>query len=492
MIIKKDQEEIQSFLSDASNFKGNCSAVYFPSNKDEVCEVIVTAAEQNQRITVAGNGTGLTGARVPAGGIVLATDKLNRIIEINEAELYAVVEPGVILKDLQTAVEEKNLFYPPDPTETSCFIGGTVAANASGAKTFKYGPTRNYIEELEIVLPDGGILNLKRGEQKADSLSMAVCDNNGKNYNIPLPDYTMPAIKNASGYFIKPGMDAIDLFIGSEGTLGVITKIKLKLLPLNKNIISCVVFFEDEIDALNFIDKSREISYKNKAESGKQEARALEYFDYYSLKFLSADFPQIPASAKGAVWFEQEVVNNNEDELLEQWLEVILEFNGNEEAVWFAANENERAKIHEFRHAISSKVNEYISHNNLRKLGTDVAVPDDKFREFYFDCKKLVEDEKFNYVAYGHLGNSHIHLNMLPENEERVLKGKEVYRAICRRAIEMNGTISAEHGVGKIKTDYLVDMYGLENVKKMAALKKIFDPHLILGIGNIIPEHLLQ
>jgi len=491
MIIKRDQEEIQSYLNDASNYKGNCSAVYFPSNLKEVRDAVLEAADQKLQVTISGNGTGLTGSRVPTGGIVLATEKLNKIIEINENELYAVVEPGVILKDLQTAVEEKNLFYPPDPTETNCFIGGTVAANASGAKTFKYGPTRNYVEELEIVLSDGSILELKRGSQKADGLNLSISDSVGKVYSLSLPDYKMPEVKNASGFYVKPGMDAIDLFIGSEGTLGVITKIKLKLLPLNKNIISCVVFFDDENDALNFIDKAREISYLNKNIPGKQEARALEYFDYYSLKFLSSGFPQIPESAKGAVWFEQEFEAGNEDALLEQWLEVILEFNGNEEAVWFASNENERARIHEFRHAISSKVNEYISHNNLRKLGTDVAVPDDKFREFYFYCKQIVEAEKFNYVAYGHFGNSHVHLNMLPENEERFLVGKEVYRAICRKAIELKGTISAEHGVGKIKTDYLVDMYGIDSVVKMGEIKKVFDPGLMFGIGNIIPERLL-
>ena len=491
MIIKTDQEEIQSYLNDASNYKGCCSAVYFPANTGEVCEVMRTAKEQNMRVTISGNGTGLTGSRVPDGGIVLATEKMNRIIEINEEALYAVVEPAVILKDLQDAVEEKNLFYPPDPTETNCFIGGTVATNASGAKTFKYGPTRDYVEELEIVLPDGGVINLKHGEQKAENNILKIADDKEREYIIDLPAIEMPSVKNASGFYVKPGMDAIDIFIGSEGTLCVITKIKLKLLPLNKNIISCVVFFDDENDALNFIDKSREISYKNKNQAGMQEARALEYFDYYSLKFLSSEFPQIPASAKGAVWFEQEVISDNEDEMLEKWLEVILEFNGNEEAVWFASNENERAKIHEFRHAISSKVNEYISHNNLRKLGTDVAVPDDKFRELYFYCKEIVEADNFNYVAYGHLGNSHIHLNMLPENEARFLRGKELYKAICRKAIELNGTISAEHGVGKIKTDYLIDMYGEENVKKMGAIKKIFDPELILGIGNIIPERLL-
>lgn len=490
MIIKTDQEEIQAYLTDASNVKGNCSAVYFPENAEDVKAALAEAEKMNARVTVSGNGTGLTGSRVPSGGIVIATEKMNRIIELNREELYAVVEPGVLLSDLQKTLEEENLFYAPDPTETNCFIGGTVATNASGAKTFKYGPTRNYVLELEVVLADGGVVFLKRGENTADNLNVKLTDDKGREYKFSLPEINMPAVKNASGYFIKPEMDVIDLFIGSEGTLGVITKIKLRLLRLNRDIISCVVFFNQENDALDFVEKSRSVSYKNRETSGKLDARALEFFDEKSLKFLSEDFPQMPAEAKAAVWFEQEITENNEDELLEQWLELITEFNGNEESVWFASGESERAKIHEFRHAISSKVNEYISRNHLRKLGTDVAVPDENFRELYYYCQNLMTSRGMRSVAYGHFGNSHIHLNMLPENEARFSEGKELYKDICKKAVGLKGTVSAEHGIGKIKTDYLIYMYGEEVVRKMGSLKKELDPGLKLGIGNIISESL--
>jgi D-lactate dehydrogenase (cytochrome) len=491
MVIKNDKEEIQSFLTDASNFKGECDAVYFPENAEEVKEILIRTLAENKRVTVAGNGTGLTGARVPKEGIVISTEKLNRIIEINEKEFYAFVEPGVILSDLQGRLDELNLFYPPDPTETNCFIGGTVAANASGAKTFKYGPTRNYIAELEIILPDGETLNLKRGFVKADGLKLSLKSESGKEYNLMLPDFKMPDVKNASGFFIKPDMDAIDLFIGSEGSLGVITKIKLKLLAKPGAIISCVVFFEDENRGLDFIEEGRTVSFKNKNQENKIEARALEYFDDNSLRFLAPDFPNIPEGAKAAVWFEQEAGEENEDELLEQWIEIIQKCGGNEELVWFAVNEKDREDIHKFRHAISLKVNEYIARNNYRKLGTDVAVPDDQFREFFFWCGKTVRDENIDYVAYGHFGNSHIHLNMLPDSQDKFEKGKYLYKKICQKAVELKGTISAEHGVGKIKADYLIEMYGEEVVRQMGRVKKVFDPQLILGIGNVVREDLL-
>lgn len=491
MIIKKNQEEIQSFLSDASNYKGSCDAVYFPASLNDVKEVLKESAEKKVKVTIAGNGTGLTGSRVPTGGIVLSTEKMNKIIEINKEEHYAVVEPGVILKDFQDAVDECGLFYPPDPTETNCFIGGTVATNASGAKTFKYGATRNYVEELEVVLPTGEVAELKRGADKSEGLSLSFNDSGGKKHNIMLPDIKMPEVKNASGFFIKADMDAVDLFIGSEGTLGVITKLKLKLLDKTDKIISCVVFFETERDGLDFVDKARQASYENKNGKSGIESRALEYFDGNSLKFLQPDFPNIPSNAEAAVWFEQEAKPETEDTLLEEWLNLIVECNGNEESVWFAGNEKERKDIHFFRHAISSKVNEYISHNNLRKLGTDVAVPDNKFREFYFYCRKIVSDAGINFVAYGHFGNSHIHLNMLPADEVQFLKGKELYKAICMRAVQLHGTVSAEHGIGKIKTDYLLEMYGEQNIKEMAKIKKALDPYLMLGIGNVFASEML-
>jgi D-lactate dehydrogenase (cytochrome) len=489
MIIKTEQDEIQNYLIDASNTKGFCEAVYIPENVSEMGGIIKEANEKKHSVTISGNGTGLTGARVPKGGIVISTEKLNKIIEINFEENFALIEPGVLLSELQDAVNSKGLLYPPDPTERNCFVGGTVATNASGARTFKYGPTRNYIEELEIILPDGDFLNLNRGENFADDLSLSLKTSSGKNIKLTLPDYEMPKVKNASGYFCKRNMDAIDLFIGSEGTLGVITKIKLKLLPLPANEISCVLFFDSEQNALSFLSKAREESYKNRElkKIDAIDAAALEYFDENSLKFLINDYPNIPVNAKAAVWFEQQC-NDNEDDLLELWINLFLDYNGKDEDAWFAMTEKDKENIIGFRHSISTSVNEYITRNNFRKLGTDVAVPDDKFIDFYYAIKKEVETENLNYVIYGHLGNSHVHLNMLPKTEEEFTKGKELYKSICSHAISLGGTFSAEHGVGKNKRGYLVEMYGQENVNKMRLLKKTFDPNYIFGVGNIFEK----
>jgi D-lactate dehydrogenase (cytochrome) len=490
MIIKTNPDEFENFVIDASNFKGNCDAVYFPESIEEVVPIFKEATTKKTKVTIAGNGTGLTGARVPQSGIVIATDKLNKIIEINQKEFYAVVEPAVLLSDFQKELKQQNLFYPPDPTETNCYIGGTVATNASGAKTFKYGPTRDYVIGLQVVLADGEEIDLEREKQKAIGYDLELTTQSGKNILLQIPDYTSPAVKNASGYFVKPNMDAIDLFIGSEGTLGIITKIKLKLLPQPEDTISCVLFFDDEITALNFLEEARNTSYENRKNvvNYNINALALEFFDERALKFLAKDFSAIPENVQAAIWFEQESTADTFDTILEAWNNLMQTHKVNEETAWFAFSNADKEKIKDFRHAISWKVNEYVARNNFRKLGTDVAVPDKVFRDFYFTLQNWAKQSNIYFVSYGHFGNSHIHLNLLPKNDAEFNEGKKLYKQICEEAVRLGGTISAEHGIGKAKRDYLLMMYGESNIRKMATLKKSLDPNLILGIGNIFEE----
>jgi D-lactate dehydrogenase (cytochrome) len=487
MIVKKNQDEIQNYLVDASNFKGSCDIVFIPENEIELRELIKDLYESNTPYTISGAGTGLTGGRVPENGVVVSTERLNKILEINTNEGYVIVQTGVYLSDLINELKNVGYFYPPDPTEKNCFIGGTIANNASGAKTFKYGATRNFVLELTVMLPNRELIFLKRGEYlaKANSLNLkTLC---GKIYNIFIPDIFLPLTKNACGYYLRSGMDAIDLFIGSEGTLGIITSAKLKILPLPEKIISAVCFFKNEFDAIKFIDEAREISYQSRYEysSDKIDALALEFFDNYSLKFLSEDFSNIPSEANGAVWFEQEANSENEDKFIEQWLELILKHNGSDEFVWLATNEKERNEIKNFRHAISYKVNDHISRNNLRKLGTDVAVPDNEMINFYQYLLSTMKTSDLKYVLYGHLGNSHFHLNLLPESESQFLKGKEIYKSICLKAIELKGTVSAEHGIGKIKREYFYQMYGKNIVNEMKYIKLTLDPKNLLNKGNL-------
>jgi len=490
MIVKRNPDEFQNYLSDASNYQGCAEAVYLPENQAEIVSLVKQCNRDGVRLTVSGNGTGLTGARVPEGGIVVSTEKLNKIIELNPHDKFVCVQPGMILKDLQENVEAQNLFYPPDPTERNCFVGATVATNSSGARSFKYGPTRDYVIGMRGVLPTGETLSLKRGQIMASGDAFSFQSDQGSPYMFTMPKFKMPQTKNASGYFCKDNMDLMDLFIGSEGTLGIITELKLRLLPLPEKILSCVVFFEQEKDALCFID---EVRTKTKSDSSlegdKIAVRGREYFDRRALDFLRPDYPGVPENTC-AVWFEQELAEN-EDLLIAAWLALIQKHHADPDRAWVAVERKDLEKFKDFRHAISWKVNDFVARHGLRKVGTDVAVPEDQFLSFYRWMTELVARHHLAFVVYGHFGDCHTHLNMLPKNQQEFDQAKKLYLEICSEAVHRQGTVSAEHGIGKLKRDYLLLMYGEPVIRQMAALKRIFDPNRILNIGNLFEERYL-
>jgi D-lactate dehydrogenase (cytochrome) len=491
MIIKKNPDEFQNYLSDASNYKGTAEAVYLPENEEEIIELVKKCNVDKIRITVSGNGTGLTGSRVPEGGVVVSTEKMNKIIEFNEGGKYLRVQPGIILQDLQDYVEEKKLFYPPDPTERNCFIGATVATNSSGARSFKYGPTRDFIIGMKIVLPSGETLSMERGKIFAAAYTFSFSTDQGTKYEFSIPQLEMPDTKNVSGYYCKKGMDLIDLFIGSEGTLGIITELKLKLLPLTEKILSCVVFFASEEDAFNFIDEARAATQSaSSGQKNKISARGLEFFNKLTLNFLRPDYSAIPEDTC-SVWFEQEVTTTD-DELTAAWLNLIKKHHADTETSWLAVDKKKQEQLKDFRHAISPRVNEAVARRGLRKVGTDVAVPVESFQSFYKWMIAMVEHNNMEYVVYGHFGNCHTHLNMLPKDQDDFIKAKKIYAEICSEAVRLKGTVSAEHGIGKMKREYLLMMYGEKVISQMAKLKLVFDPNRILNIGNIFEEKYLQ
>ena len=476
MHTKSNPDEIQSFLSDASFIRdGYADRVFFPETVDDVSEILSAANRDRTPVTVSGAGTGTVGGRVPFGGIVLATDRLNRIKSIENDR--AVAEAGVILADFQRAVDRQGLLYPPDPTERGCFLGGTVATNASGARTFKYGPTRNYIEGLKLVLASGEVLALRRGEKDfLKLLSEHGC-------KIPLPNYRPPATrKNAAGYFVSPNMDALDLFIGSEGTIAVICEIETRLVPKPQGLLSGVVFFANESNVLAFVGD---------AKRGAVDARALEFFDNESLNFLRQKYPEIPAEAVGAIFFEQETTDQTEAAILNKWLALLDQHHAFTDS-WFATNEQDQARLREFRHQLPVLMNEWFAHYRQRKVSTDMAVPDEAFPGLFDLYKQTLRHSGLRYTIFGHIGDNHVHVNILPRDEDEAARARELYVQFLKYAASVGGTLSAEHGVGKLKRDYLRLFYSDAQLREMAALKKHFDPHGILGRGNIFAEEFLN
>lgn len=529
MLIKSNPDEIQSYLSDASYLRaGNAERVVFPETSEEVAEVLASASRERTPVTVSGAGTGTVAGRVPFGGIVIATDNLNRIKSLgrDKGGGRAVVEAGVVLADLQRFVEAQGLFYPPDPTERGCFIGGNVATNASGARTFKYGPTRNYIERLKVCLTTGEILDLRRGEFSADAANQINIPLSARHtLEAVLPSYQMPQVrKNAAGYYVAPGMDVVDLFIGSEGTLGVITEIEVALIQKPESILSGVVFFSANDKLLEFVREARTFSLNNRErfEPGKLgplmekalevtdrrqvsrpnaeiddvkkliDARALEYFDRESLAFLREKYDSIPTAATGALFFEQEITPSSEDNVMSEWLSLLEKHDALIDDSWFAANEPDQAKLREFRHALPVLMNEWFARYNQKKISTDMSVPDDQFAGMLAFYEDLLKTSELRYTIFGHIGDNHVHVNILPRDDAEAEQGREIYWKFVRHAVKVGGTISAEHGIGKLKREYLRELYGEAHLQEMAALKRAFDPAGILGRGNIFDESYLE
>jgi D-lactate dehydrogenase (cytochrome) len=437
---------------------------------------------------------------VPFGGVVLATDRLNQIKNIvSEAHGgTAVAQAGVILRDLQRAVEAEGLIYPPDPTERGCFLGGNVATNASGARTFKYGPTRNYVERLQIALATGELLDLRRGELHADADGKVTIPlAGGRVIEAQLPSYQMPKVrKHAAGYFVTPGMDVLDLFIGSEGTLGVVVEVAVRLLPKPVGILSGVVFFAQSEQLLALVRAARERSLSSREKSrqdagGGLDARALEYFDRGSLGFLKQKYETIPEQAVGAVFFEQETTPATEDSLMAEWLSLIEEHKALADDSWFATNEQDLGRLREFRHALPVLMNEWFARHKQRKVSTDMAVPDDQFPGMLRFYDESLRTTDLRYTIFGHIGDNHVHVNILPRNDEEGARARAIYVEFLKRAVSVGGTLSAEHGIGKLKRDYLKLFYSEQHLREMAALKRAFDPAGILGRGNIFSEELL-
>jgi D-lactate dehydrogenase (cytochrome) len=523
MQVKTQLEDLQNYLTDASNMQGGyAEKLFVPETVEEIQQIVREANESGIPVTVSGARTGTVGGAIPFGGYVISLERLNRIKSIDKDNLRAIVEPGVILGDFQKAVEAEGLFYPPDPTEWSCQIGGTVATNASGARSFKYGATREFVERLRVLMADGDVVEIRRGEICAgDDGFISLTTDGGRNLRVKLPTYKRPDVrKNVSGYFTEPGMDAIDLFIGSEGTLGIITEIELSLLKKPDGFFSGIVFFETAENLLAFVGEVKASSFAARDEinaavfhrpviqktratppdqqgtfmrptSNSIDATLLEYFDDQALKFIREKFPEVPTGMAGAVFFEQETDAENEDALLEAWNELLEKHGADLERSWFTTTESDREKMREFRHALPVTVNERIARYKLRKVGTDMAVPDARFAGFLSFYKQTLDASGLDYVIFGHIGDCHLHANMLPKDAAEAERARHIYGRCIAQAVMLGGVVSAEHGIGKLKSKYLHVMMGERYLNEMAEMKRAFDPKGMLGRGNMLGERFL-
>ncbi|MDD2259180.1 MAG: FAD-binding oxidoreductase [Bacilli bacterium] len=413
-------------------------------NTQEVAKIMKYANEKFIPVTVRGSGTGLVGACVPIyNGIILDMTLMNNIIKLDEENLALIVEPGVLLMDIYEYIEPKGYFYAPDPGEKTATIGGNIATNAGGMRAVKYGVTRDWVRALEVVLPSGEIVEF------------------GKN-----------VVKDTTGYSLK------NLMIGSEGTLGIITKATLKLVSLPNKVISLLVPFESLENAIEQVPK---ILQSN------TDPTAVEFFSRETIKFseefLGKKFPESDNLAYILLTFD----GTNKNELEAKYKKaadlclnelgakdvLIVDTDERKDDVWKARGS--------FLEAIKSSTSEMDE--------CDVVVPRAEVSSFIKYTYELSKKYNIRIPSFGHAGDGNLHIYICRDNlseEDWKNKLEKVFDELYLKAKEVNGLVSGEHGIGFAKKKYLNDILGDTQVGLMKGIKKVFDPNNILNPGKII------
>ncbi|MCK5842652.1 MAG: FAD-binding oxidoreductase, partial [Candidatus Sabulitectum sp.] len=362
--------------------------------------------------------------------------------------------------------EKPDMFYPPEPTETTASIGGTIATNASGASSYRYGSTRNWVAGLKVLLPSGKEVTINRGEYLF---------NRGKLDHPILGTITLPELerpqpeKNTAGLYILPNMDLIDLFIGSNGELGLIVSADLILSRKPHAIASFAVFCNED----QFWELRSDLISSN------LPMRELEAMAETCLPFLIKNTGESYPQSKDWVLFTSiDVASEEELDIVLETLEMLLEEKGiSIDDTWGGFDEIERKRLKELRHLLPETVNRIISNisskNSLiHKISTDTAVPPEKLEEYYRTMKDILLNTGVEYVIFGHSGQGHLHANLIPENSDQLSKAQRAVELISIEAVKLGGTVSAEHGTGKLKAPLLRLMYSSRELRDMNLLIK--------------------
>jgi len=434
-------EELITYSYDATNFSHKPDVVLLPVNAKQISEILKIANSNNIPVYTRGAGTNLSGGSIPLeGGIALALTKMNKIIAINREDLTAIVEPGVITEEFKNEVAKQGLFYPPDPASMAmCTLGGNVAENAGGPHCLKYGVTRDYVLGLEVVLANGDIINT--GSQ---------------------------TIKNVTGY------DLTSLFVGSEGTLGVVTKIILKLIPLPSHRVTILAAFNKAEDAVKSVSKvlSRQIL-----------PSVIEIMDNISINCVEGYLNMgLPKDKDALILFEFDTKESKAE--AEKTIEVCKELG----AVNIKIEDNPAGcdLLFKARKSIAPALGRIAPF----KLMEDIVVPRSRLSEYFIFVKELMKETGVKIASFGHAGDGNIHTNILVKDrsEKEVRKADEILGKIFRKVISLGGVISGEHGIGFLKAAYLEENVGTTPYEIMKNIKKMFDPKNILNPGKIFRE----
>jgi len=434
-------EDLICYGFDASGMEVSPSAVVWPGHTEDVVKIMKYAYDNGIPVIPRGAGTGMTGGGVPVtGAILLSLEKMNRILDVDPENLHVLCEPGLINGRLQREIERKGLFYPPDPASMNfCTIGGNVAENAGGPRAIKYGVTRDYVMEIESVLPNGDILTT--------------------------------GVKTSKGVV---GYDLTRLLVGSEGTLSVFTKIRLKILPMPEEVITLLALFS------NLESSGLAVSH---IVASKIIPRTLEFMDREVIMAVENFKPVgLPREAEAVLLIELDGYPTTITREAEKVADICRHLGAE---VSMAEDEEARAKLWEARRAVSPA----LYHISPTKINEDIVVPRNRIPEMLKRLRRLSEESGIKIVNFGHAGDGNIHVNIMIDrnNKEEYTKGVELVKHVFKETLDLGGTISGEHGIGLTKAPYIGMEISETGLSIMKSIKKVFDPKNILNPGKMFP-----
>jgi D-lactate dehydrogenase (cytochrome) len=494
--IERDPAIVSSFLSDAAHVPGGfADGVAVPRSEAEVAALVRIA----ERVLPVGAQSSLTGGATPRGEMVLSTRALSSIdagpalLDGPDRGHTIRVGAGVPLTTLQTTLTASRLYYPPVPTFEGAFVGGTISTNAAGAATFKYGSTRPWVAGMSVVLANGDVLDLRRGEVTASPDGIFEVElSSGSTITIAVPTYRMPEVaKLSAGYYARPAMDLIDLFIGSEGTLGVVVEATLRVILRPRRAVT-LIRCDGDTQAVAVTGALR----------GESPVSAIEYMDARALRAVPDEmFARAGVTrprGDSALLMAQIEIESDDDAAFARLQEVLDSCGVTDEAT-IAAPDDERGaqKLIELREAVPACVNALVAaakasaHRDIEKTAGDMVVPFSRLGESIALYRQAFESRGLEYAIWGHVSDGNLHPNLIPRTLQDMTRGREAIFEIARGVIGMDGAPLAEHGVGRsaLKQRLLRELYGDDGIEQMRAVKRALDPDWKLAPGVLFPAN---
>ena len=470
-LIFEVDEKYEQYLSDESKMIGKADSISFPNNEQDIIQIVKEMSSNNIPITIQGGNTGIAGCAVPTRGHIMNLTNMNKVKEfIKKDEDYLLkVEPGITLLELNKEIvrlkEKVELFWPPNPTETSATVGGIASSNAKGICSYLYGDTRNYINAIRVITADGLVKEINRGE------SLII--------------------------YRGRQQDLIDVFLGGEGMFALISELSLKLIPKPKEMWGISFFFDNSTDVFTFVD---EFINEDFTVSGADIA-AVEYIDRNTINAIQErkqvmtklkELPDVDEEVCAMIYIE---IHGSNEEPIEQIAELLMEIamksNSDPDKAWAVSGDAEIEKMRAFRHAAAESANLFIEkvkqvEPRIMKLGTDMSGTNDNFKSVLTKYESDLVNEDLQSMIFGHVCGNHLHVNILPRDYTEYEKGKKLIEKWAKEITDKGGKFITEHGVGKLKKSIFLQMTNEAEISEIKRIKKQLDPLNIWNPNNMV------